>query len=174
MIATKCKFNSLTSFSSRLAPCDPPFERTRTSTTSATMSNTSCTIRTRKFMTNRLLQRRQFVSVRARDETRKRAPEGRRRKRGEDEGEAGRSSAALTRRRRRDEGCERVRILTVIFPRCRSSMCSTRVARTCPRCVKISTTLARLGFFDPNNHTRHRMRNDEGQPRVLRLTDARF
>ena len=27
------------------------------------MTNTSCTIRTRKFMTNRLLQRRQFVRV---------------------------------------------------------------------------------------------------------------
>ena len=30
----------------------------------ATMSNTSCTLRTRKFMTNRLLARRQFVSAR--------------------------------------------------------------------------------------------------------------
>jgi hypothetical protein len=29
----------------------------------ATMSNTSCTLRTRKFMTNRLLARRQFVSA---------------------------------------------------------------------------------------------------------------
>jgi ribosomal protein S24E len=28
------------------------------------MSNTSCTLRTRKFMTNRLLSRRQFVSAR--------------------------------------------------------------------------------------------------------------
>ena len=30
----------------------------------AKMSNTSCTLRTRKFMTNRLLSRRQFVSAR--------------------------------------------------------------------------------------------------------------
>ena len=33
----------------------------------ATMSNTSCTLRTRKFMTNRLLARRQFVSARIPD-----------------------------------------------------------------------------------------------------------
>ena len=32
----------------------------------ATMSNTSCTLRTRKFMTNRLLARRQFVSAQSR------------------------------------------------------------------------------------------------------------
>ena len=41
----------------------------------ATMSNTSCTLRTRKFMTNRLLARRQFVSARIPEEniTRRRA-----------------------------------------------------------------------------------------------------
>ena len=45
------------------------------------MTNTSCTIRTRKFMTNRLLQRRQFVRVARASER-----ENQRRGRGRDDG----------------------------------------------------------------------------------------
>lgn len=44
-------------YSGALRSCSPSFQQ------AAKMSDKSCTIRTRKFITNRLLSRRQFVSA---------------------------------------------------------------------------------------------------------------
>jgi hypothetical protein len=56
------------------------------------MTNTSCTIRTRKFMTNRLLQRRQFVRVARASESENASDE---------DGTMGRSRGGRMRRARR-------------------------------------------------------------------------
>jgi len=89
------------------------------------MSQTSCTLRTRKFMTNRLLARRQFVSARHLPNTQTLRefvisrlcdpPETR------------------GRGRRRDVLTAVLGTDDALLSLCRSWMCSTPAARTCPR-----------------------------------------